>query len=39
MAEAMGTAGDITMTGVTIVIVTDPVITGNGAEPLPELFH
>jgi hypothetical protein len=34
-AEAMGTAGDITMTGVTTETVTDTVITGNAAEPLP----
>jgi hypothetical protein len=34
-AEVTGTAGDITMTGVTIEIVTDTDITGNVAEPLP----
>ena len=32
-AEVIGTAEDITMTGVTIETVTDTVITGNAADP------
>ena len=33
----MGTTGDIAMTEVTTVVVTDPMITGNAAElPTPE---
>lgn len=32
MAEAIGTTGDIAMTGVTTINVTDTVITGNVAE-------
>jgi hypothetical protein len=40
MAEAIGTTGDITGTGVTMVNVTDTVITGNAAElPTTKLFN
>jgi hypothetical protein len=36
----MGTTGDIAMTGVTTVVVTDTVITGNAAElPTPKLIN
>lgn len=36
MAEAIGTTGDITTTGITIVNVTETVMTGIAAE-LPPL--